>query len=332
MNLFEGKQAGPVRIADFVVHRPVDGIFKVIEVSRKKKNDGAAFLVLTLTDPTGRISAKVWDQVEAAGQILRPGAICHVGGEVGEYQGRKDLKIVRFRTAAAGDPGFDPADFVERPTFDTEKTYRELLDFLRSLLVRPHLRQLLDCFDERHGAVFSRHYGAQKVHHAYLGGLLKHTDALVRLAAVVAEYYGLDREILCLGAFLHDIGKTVEFTIEPAPDLSPSGGLLGHIMLGCQMVQEMKATIPDFPEADALALLHLLVSHHGQKELGSPEPPKTPEAMALHCLDLLDSRLEIFRAVAAPPPHPQPRPRFAEYNPYLGVRVYLSAPPCEPET
>ncbi len=332
MNLFEGKKQGPKRIADFVVHQPVDGIFKVVEVSRKKKGDGSAFLVVTLADPSGRIPAKVWDQVEAAGQVLRPGAICHIGGEVGEYQGRKDLKIVRFRPAIPGDPGFDPGEFEERPPFDTTAVYQDLLAFLRTLLVRPHLRLLLDRFDERFGATFARHYGAQRVHHAHLGGLLRHTDSLVRMGAVVAGHYRLDREILCLGAFLHDIGKTVEFTIEPAPDLSPAGGLLGHILIGCQMVQEMKATIPGFPEADALALLHLLVSHHGQKEFGSPEPPKTPEAMALHCLDLLDSRLDIFRAVAAPENNDQPLPRFSDYNTYLGVRVYLAAPPIVPES
>jgi 3'-5' exoribonuclease len=194
----------------------------------------------------------------------------------------------------------------------------------------PHLRALLDKFfaDEEFVAAFSRAPAARRIHHAYLGGLLEHTVEVVVLCQTVLTLYPqIHRDLLMAGALLHDVGKTREFTYQRDMDYSDEGRLLGHVVLSDQMIAERLAAIPDFPPELALRLRHLVVSHHGRYEWGSPRRPKTLEACALHYIENLDAQVNRFAQVIAAR-RDKTRP-WTEYDTLL--RRYLYAGPEEEE-
>lgn len=320
MNLFDKIPPQPAMIDSLKVGESVDWYYLTAEVEKRKKKDGGDFLVLQLLDRSGRISAKVWDNVPAAMKVLRKGAPARFSGEVVEYNGRKELKVVSVRPTDERDGACQPELFEEPAAFDTAERFSEMMAFLGRQVKSPFLLQLLELFAAEHGPAFRVHYGAQKIHHAYNGGLLEHTDSVVRLAAQVADFYSLDKELLCVGALLHDLGKVYEFGGQPAVEVTLEGGLLGHIVIGLGLFLDMVRRIPDFPPDLSARLQHLLISHHGEREFGSPEIPKTPEGMALNFIDMLDSRLSIYRELKS---GAEGGRLFSEYSNVLGTRVLL---------
>jgi len=328
MNLFENKKipfpAPGVFIKDLQVGGKTDSFFKVFAVSKRSKKDGSPFLSLELMDKTGRIPAKIWDNAEHYFKILKEGDIFRINGVVNEYMGQKEIKIDGVRAVSPEDHDFDPADFQEKAAFDTTKMYDEMMALLKAHVTQPHLRQLLDLFVRDYGEKFKNHYGAQKVHHAYPGGLLDHTYSIIQLAVICAEHYQLDKDILLIGALFHDIGKMFEFNIEPAIDTTFAGGMLGHLVIGNGIFVQLSAEIPGFPQDLSCKIQHLIISHHGEKEFGSPEVPKIAEAFVLHVLDLLDSRLKIVEEVVE---KTESKGLFSDYIHVLNRRLYL--PPRE---
>ncbi|UCH95409.1 MAG: HD domain-containing protein [Candidatus Aminicenantes bacterium] len=332
-NNFDNKKPGSARredrraqkqekkyIKDLQVGEKVDGYFKVFGISKRARKDGSPFLSLEVMDKTGKMPAKIWDNAERYFNILREGEIYKINGYVNEYMNQKEVKVDGLRAISPSDKDVDKNDFVEEAAFDTGKLFREMIDTLKSNISSSYLLQLVDLFSREYEEKFKSHYGAQKVHHAYIGGLLQHTRSMMRLAIFCADHYSLDKELLLMGVLFHDVGKMFEFSVAPTVETTFEGGLLGHLIIGNNMFLELKNKIPGFPEELSVKVQHLIISHHGEKEFGSPEVPKIPEAFVLHILDLLDSKLKIFEETVS---SSETKGLFSDYVKVLGRRLYV---------
>ena len=263
-------------------------LVKVKRVGLTKK--GAHYLSITLADRTGEIEAKVWEKAEEFSALFNEGDILDVAGRAGSYRNRIQLTISSVKAVKEGG---DPTIFLE----ETEKDITEMIASLREMLKEienSHLKALSDRFLSDHGFVssFKRAPAAKNFHHNYLGGLLEHTLSICQMSKSVAGHYPeLDKDLLLTGAFLHDIGKIREFEFRMNINYSDEGRLLGHLILGVAMVDEKLAGLKHFPRELALRLKHLILSHHGQYEFGSPKRPKFLEAFALHLVDDLDAKM-----------------------------------------
>lgn len=257
------------------------------------------FLTLSLGDKTGQILARVWEKAPELAETFEEGDVVKVLGEAEEYLGRLQVIVDKLRPATEDE--YDLEDFLPH----TERDIEEMLATVRETITsaeNPYLRALLDRFftDEEFVAAFSRAPAARRIHHAYLGGLLEHVVEVVVLCQTVLTLYPqINRDPLMTGALLHDVGKTKEFTYEGDMDYSDEGRLLGHVVLSERMITERMAEIPDFPPELALRLRHLVVSHHGRYEWGSPRRPKTLEACALHYIENLDAQVNRFAQIIA---------------------------------
>jgi 3'-5' exoribonuclease len=281
-------------ISQFKPGQNLNDFFVLAEKTMSRKKDGAPYLNISLSDKTGRIRGVVWDNVEQIASASRSGDIVCVKGSVSEYKG--GLQVV-VRDLEPVEEDLDPSDFLPATRRDTQKMYERIKDLGRTINSE-HLRGLIESFWQDDGFVerFKKAPAAKKMHHAYIGGLLEHSLSLGLLADKVAGHYsGLDRDLLIAGAILHDIGKVSEFTFNTSIDYSDQGRLLSHIVIGVEMLEEKIKHIPDFPGETALLLKHMLVSHHGSREMGSPEPPKTLEAVLLNYLDDIDAKINGIR-------------------------------------
>ncbi len=317
MNLF--KNIEKKWIQDIKVGDQLDEFYRIVEISKKLKRDGAPFLTLVLMDKTGRAPAKVWDNVEKYQSLIRDGEIYRVTGLVTEYKGKKEIRVDRLNTPP-NESDINAEDYTEEAAFDTESLFDNMIALVKKNLQNTHLLQLVDMFAAEYKTTFQNHYGAQKIHHAYLGGLLEHTYSIVQLAVKIADHYRLDKDILLTGALFHDAGKMFEFTSAPAVGITLEGGLLGHLIIGNDLFTKLKNKITGFPEELAIMVRHLIISHHGEKEFGSPEIPKTREAYALHVIDLLDSKIKIFERIIEDADKNQ---MFSDYIPILERRIFI---------
>lgn len=273
--------------------------FVLTEKTMAHKKDGNSYLNLVLSDRTGSIKAVVWDNVDQIASRTESGQIVTAKGHVGSYRG--NLQMVVKEMTAAPPSEINPADFL--PT--TERDIDRMLERLKKLsesLQKDCLRDLFRAFwsDTAFVSQFKHAPAAKKMHHAYIGGLLEHTLSMAVLADTISEHYsGIDRDLLISGVLLHDIGKLREYTYDVAIDYSDEGRLVNHIVIGIQMIEDKIKSIPDFPAETAMLLKHMVISHHGSRQLGSPEPPKTIEAVMLNCIDEMDSRVQAIREFMA---------------------------------
>jgi 3'-5' exoribonuclease len=274
----------------------VDDIFVAEKRQLSHKKDGDAYLTMTLSDKSGNIRAVLWDNVSKAQEAFSEGDYVRVQGKVQQYREALQLVVRKIERVDGGD--IDARDFLPSTTRDTEKMLARLMQAGRDVQDR-NLAGLLDAFfsDEAFMELFKTAPAAKKMHHAYLGGLLEHTLSIVRLVENIALHYkGINKDLLVAGGILHDVGKVHEFSYETAIDYSDAGRLLGHITIGIEMVEEKLATLKDFPPDLALLLKHMILSHHGFREQGSPEPPKTLEALILYYADDLDAKVTGIRS------------------------------------
>ena len=265
------------------------------EKTMAQKKDGNNYLNLVLSDRTGSIKGVVWDNVGKISTEAETGAVVAVKGHVSQY--RNNLQVVVKEMTVVPLDETDPSDFVLTTERDVDQMFERVVALSESLEAW-YLKALFRAFweDESFTAQFKRAPAAKKMHHAYIGGLLEHTLSMAVLADKIAEHYnGIDRDFLVSGALLHDIGKTREFSYDMGIDYSDEGRLVNHIVIGLQMIEDKMRTVASFPEEPALLLKHMVVSHHGSRELGSPEPPKTIEAVMLNCIDEMDSRVQAIR-------------------------------------
>lgn len=267
-----------------------------IEVLRTRHDK--AYLKLRLCDRRGTIDGRIWDDADAALERIRIGTFVGVRGRVQVYQGRYQLKIEEFASVQVEDHDLDL--FLPRSERDLDEMERELERLVRSVRDRPLrtlLRRMLDPAAES-GRMFRRVPAASRNHHAYVAGLLEHTLSVTMACDRLAQHYGamVDRDLLVTGALLHDIGKTRELEVAPGFPYTTEGRLLGHIVIGLQMVAEQARNVEGLSDERCSLVLHLIASHQGRYEWQSPREPSVLEALILHYADDLDAK---FNQVAA---------------------------------
>ena len=282
-------------IDDLRAGQNLDDLFLLTEKRIAHKKDGNPYLTLTLGDRSGTIAGVVWDNVERISAAAQVGDVVHAQGPVGEFRDRLQV-VVRSLAAQPADSG-DAADFLPATGRNREAMFERLVQ-LTSGITNPHLKALMAEFwgDPDFVTAFKTAPAAKMMHHAYIGGLLEHTLSMALLCDRIGGHYaGIDMDLLLCGAILHDIGKTRELSYRLSFDYSDEGRLLSHIVIGLEMVDARIRRVDDFPKHLADLLKHLIVSHHGSRELGSPEPPKTIEALLLNHIDEIDSKVNAIR-------------------------------------
>ncbi len=268
----------------------VSGCYLVKSKRLSTTRNGNPFLSLTLTDKTGEMAAKVWDGADALSTLFREGDVVEINGRAVTYQGQVQLTVSELRPLAEMP---DPDIFVETSPFDIPEMMRSLRMVLNQV-ADIHLKALIDRFwkDRDFMDLFKKAPAAKNFHHGYLGGLLEHTLSVCKLSAQVADHFpSINKDLLITAAFLHDVGKTREFSQELKIDYTDEGRLIGHLVLGVAMLDEKLRSLKNFPDELAMRLRHLILSHHGQYNFGSPKEPKFLEAFALHLLDDLDAKI-----------------------------------------
>ena len=284
-------------IAGLADGQVVSSLFLVREKEiRTSVRSGKSWLELNLADRSGSIPAKMWDNFETLAKTFELDDVVRVRGRVKVYNGQKELTLEQI--VPTSDNEYDLADFLPHTKHDVEKLYASVKAAIAGMR-NPWLRQLLSSIVEDPDIAprLKRAPAAMTMHHAYLGGLLEHVVSLIGLASAVSAHYPeIDADLLLAGVVLHDIGKLDEFRYVRGIDYSDQGRLLGHITIGVRLVQEKCRAIEGFPAPLAVLVEHLIVSHHGTYEFGSPSLPQTPEAVMLHLIDDMDSKMAAMRA------------------------------------
>jgi len=287
----------PQFIASLADGQVVSSLFLVREKEiRTSVRSGKSWLELSLVDRSGSIPAKMWENFESLAKTFECDDVVRVRGRVKIYNGQKELTLDQIMPAAETD--YDLADFLPHTKHDLEELYATLKAAIAGMK-NPWLRQLLSCVVEDPDIEprLKRAPAAMTMHHAYIGGLLEHIVSLVGLAAAVSEHYPeLDADLLLTGVVLHDIGKLDELRYVRGIDYSDHGRLLGHIMIGARLVRDKCNAVAGFPAPLAVLVEHLILSHHGTHEFGSPSLPQIPEAVMLHFIDDVDSKMAGMRA------------------------------------
>ena len=277
----------------------LDDVFLVGEKQLRANRNGVLYLQMELRDRSGSISARMWNATEQQFNSFEEGDLLRIKGKVQLYQGSLQVIFSGFEAAQAAQFNLD--DFIPQ----TEQDVSRLFDRLRGPLLRltnPHLRAVVECFLMDDGFVhgFCQAPAGVRQHHAYRGGLLEHVVTMLESAdRVLPLYPEVNRELLLMGIFLHDIGKTRELSYDRVFGYTDEGQLVGHVVMGIEMLNDKVAKVPEltgepFPQELLLRLKHMIVSHHGAYEFGAPRLPMTPEAIALHYIDNLDAKVHSF--------------------------------------
>ncbi len=265
----------------------------------RQKKSGEPYLSMLLGDRTGELDAKMWDNVAEVLDTFERDDFVRVKGLLQIHQNRQQLTVHKLAKIHQAEVEF--ADYFPSSERDREEMFAELQQIVAGI-GNPFLRQLLESFttDEPVMRLYKIAPAAKNVHHAFLGGLLEHVLSMCALARMTASHYKhVDLDLVLTGAILHDVGKIAELTYERSFGYSAEGQLLGHIVIGLRMLNDKMARIPEFPPRLRTLVEHLIVSHHGEVEYGSPKVPLFPEALLLHHLDNLDSKMECMRAMVA---------------------------------
>src|SRR6202453_3305693 len=270
--------------------------FIVASKQIKPKKTGEPYLALTLGDRSGQLEAKMWDNVEEVLNAFEQDDFLKIKGLVNKYKNRFQLTIHKLRKL--GETEIDFSDYLPKTTKNIDELWQTLTDFVSSFQ-DVHLKALVRAFmaDAEIAAAYRNAPAAKTLHHAYIGGLLDHVVSLCRSCDLVCRNYPhVNRDLLLTGVFLHDIGKIHELTYNRSFSYSTRGQLLGHMIIELEMLQAKLALMPDFPSELKILLEHLIISHHGEYEFGSPKLPMFPEALLVHYMDDLDSKMEAMRA------------------------------------
>lgn len=274
----------------------IGGIYLCKSRQSALTKNGKPYENLLLQDKTGTLDAKIWDVGSQGIGEFEALDYIDIVGDVTSFQGALQLNVKRVRKAQEGE--YDPADYLPVSAKDIAQMYQELTGYIRSLK-NPYLKELAEQFfvkDADFGKRFRFHSAAKSVHHGFVGGLLEHTLGVVRLCGYFAENYDiLNRDLLLTAALFHDVGKLEELSTFPENDYTDDGQLLGHIMIGAELVWDGIRRIANFPPKLASELVHCILAHHGELEFGSPKKPALAEAVALSYADNVDAKMETLK-------------------------------------
>ena len=275
-----------------------DRVFDIYLCKHKQSavtKNGKAYDNVILQDKTGTIDAQIWDPNSAGIAEFDSLDYIEVYGDVNSFQGSLQISVKRVRLCQEGE--YDPADYLPVSAKNIDDMYKELLGFI-GRVENQYLRKLLETFfveDEAFIKAFRSSSAAKTVHHGFVGGLLEHTLSVTRLCEYYcAAYPLLKKDLLITAAICHDIGKTREISLFPENDYTDDGQLLGHIVMGTEMIGQKARTIPGFPPVLEAELKHCILAHHGEYEYGSPKKPALIEAAALNLADNTDAKMETF--------------------------------------
>jgi len=291
-------RTGP--IATWQAGDAVQGFALVRRRDLRQDKGGRDYLDLELADASGAIAAKAWSDSAALAQEFAAHDYVKFRGQVQSYKEQLQLRLENCRRVVEADrqEGFDEALLIPTTKEDLDALWQRLEGLLEAHLARPLARRLAAETLAAHGVALRVHPAAKAIHHAFRGGLLEHVVSMLGLAVRICDHYPeLDRDLVVLGVLFHDLGKLLELGAMPVNDYTPVGRLVGHIILGRDLLRERCAAIEEFPEELRLQLEHLVLSHQGRKEFGSPVEPMTPEAIVLHMVDDLDSKLAVLRGL-----------------------------------
>ena len=283
-------------LANFDEGRSFDGYFLVLAKQQRMTKNNKPYLSLILGDKTGQLEGRVWELSDPRiAKDFDRGDVVKARGSASRFDDRLQMKIDQLRVALPNE--VDKSDLLPSTTYDVAELWRKLLGFVESF-TNPDLKRLLNAIlaDPSLAAAYREAPAAKQLHHAWLGGLLEHVISLLTLAdRVVPSYPLLDRDLLMTGVILHDIGKLRELSWEIGFDYTVEGVLLGHIQIGTALTERAIDNLPNFPPRLKTLVLHMILSHHGKLEFGSPKLPMIPEALALSFLDDLDAKMQAMQ-------------------------------------
>ncbi|NOZ75944.1 MAG: HD domain-containing protein [FCB group bacterium] len=289
----------PVHIKAFQEGDKIQGFYLCTEKHLRTSRAGEPYLDLTLRDRTGQIQAKVWDKVQELTARFESGDPVAVRGRVESFQDHLQLivkKINRASIQTYGRYGYSPDLIVPISEKDPKEMWQEVLRLIRTI-ENGFLRNLVKNIFQENKSRLLVYPASMTLHHAFRSGFLEHTLSIMKLGTVVADLYAVDRSLLLAGLALHDIGKLKELTPRLVTEYTDEGQLIGHIILGRDMVRKAARKIRGFPEELRLKLEHIILAHQGRPEWQSPRVPKFPEAFLVHMLDNLDAKLNIMQTV-----------------------------------
>ncbi len=317
--------SGYKMVADISENDTVTMTLKVTSKRLQESRDGKKFLLLTLADRSGEIRAVDWFNASENDAKIKINSVVKIRGHVMMYMDKLQINVDRDRDALMilNKEEYDSSLFISVTKKDVNEMYSEFKEIIDEVH-KAHLKELIKIpfEDQKFVEDFLKAPAAIIVHHAYRGGLLEHTLGVMKLCESIAELYqNVDKDLLIVGAAVHDVGKIYEYKIESyGIDRTTEGELIGHIVLGAKMVNDWAKKIPAFPKRDLYHLIHMVLSHHGELEWGSPTLPKTLEAVILHHADDLDSKIGQINSLK----EKNGKSEWSDYDRYLGRKVMLN--------
>lgn len=305
----------------------VDSVFLVKDKILAMAKNGKPYMNLRLMDRTGEIEAKVWDNVDALGALFNKDDFLSLRGKATVYLGKMQLVIAELKRIPEAE--VELSYFLPVTAREISAMQVELAELVASI-ADVNIRSMMEAFlaDEDFMSGYRTSPAAKGMHHVYLGGLLEHSLAVAKLVdSIMPMYAPLNRDLLIAGALLHDIGKIREMSYIRSFDYTDEGKLIGHITIGVEMIQEKISGIPQFPAETAILLKHMLLSHHGLYEYGSPKRPKTLEATILNYLDDLDAKINGIRTHLGK--EPESSSRWSSYHKLYDRYYFKESPETE---
>lgn len=278
----------------------VTSVYMCKQKSSATTKTGKSYENVIIQDKTGCMDAKIWEPNSSGIDDFDALDYIEISGDVTSFNGMLQFNIRRVRRCSEGE--YDPKDFLPSSKRDVEEMYAELLGYVKKIN-NPYISKLVKSFfveDEEFVKAFKFHSAAKSVHHGFIGGLLEHTLGVTRLCDFYADTYPvINRDLILAAAMFHDMGKLREISTFPENDYTDDGNLLGHIVMGVEMIGERIRTIDGFPSKTASELKHCILAHHGEYEYGSPKKPALVEALALNFADNLDAKMETLTEIFA---------------------------------
>lgn len=307
----------------------LEEVYAVRSKEVRQRRGGGPYLALTIGDRTGEVAALVWDNVDRLTKVCEPGRVVRIRGQVQSYNQRLQVVIRGAEPVPAEE--VDEALFVRSSELDPDMLWQNLMALVEGV-DDPHLKQLLFRVfsDEELADRFRVAPAGRSMHHAFRSGLLEHTVSMTAVARALARSYRLHEDMVVAGALLHDLGKIWELEIDSSITYTDDGRLIGHLSMEVLFVDKMIGELPEFPAEHRRHLLHILLAHHGEYEYGSPRRPKTPEALLVHMVDNLDSKMAgMLEAIG---PGGGEEDAWSDYSRMLGRYIYRRRPESNDES